>query len=508
MRWALLTVVLLACGKADKDAAATPAAPGECDATGPETAPIRKLTQTEYGNTVRDLTGLDIEAESRLLKDPEAHGFDNNSALISVSQLQADGYMRASEDVTEALDLSAFLPCDPAAGEDACAEQFIGEFGAKAFRRPLDDTERGIFVDLFDVGRGLEGFDTGVAMVIQAILQSPQFLYRPEFGAGSGALVPLTDHELATRLSYLLWESTPDQALIDAAAAGALTDPAALAEHTERMLADPKARAALSHFVNQWTGVGEVHKAVKDGTAYPEWDEALGHEMQATSDDFVQSAVFDGEGTLAALFTSTYTWEGEERAGLLTQPSLMTALSHSNQTSVVLRGKFVRERVMCHELQAPPDDLDISLPPLDSSLSTRERFARHMQDPVCAGCHALTDPIGLGFEHYGPLGEWREEESPGVPVDASGLIVSGGELDGNFYGVDELSSLLATSQQIEQCFVLNAFRNAFGREPGPADQCSLDTLEDGFATSGGDIQSLLAEIAATETFRTRPQVTP
>ena len=505
MRAGWLVLIALSC-KGEPVEAPTDLELDACEVRGPDSAPIRKLTQVEYGNTVRDLTGLDIDAASRLLADPEAHGFDNNSQLISVSQLQADGYMRASEDVTAALALSDLLPCDPAEDEDACAEQFIAEFGARAFRRPLDDTEADIYVALFQSSRDAEGFDMGISLIIQAILQSPQFLYRPELGDGSTGLVALTDYELATRLSYLLWESTPDPPLMDAAAAGELSG--TIAEHTARMLEDPKARRALSHFTRQWTGVDDVHKAVKDGTTYPEWDEDLGRDMAATSDAFVEGVVFDGEGTLEGLFTAPYEWDKETRLGLLTQPALLTALSHANQTSVVLRGVFVRERLMCHELQPPPDDLDISLPPLDPSLSTRERFARHMQDPACSGCHTLTDPIGLGFEHYGALGEWREEEAPGVPVDASGLVIGGADLDGTFYGVDELSDRLATSPTVQTCFVLNTFRNAFGREPGDADACVIRALEEGFAASGGDIQRLLMDVTATPTFQTRPAVEP
>ncbi|NCG20275.1 MAG: DUF1592 domain-containing protein [Rhodobacterales bacterium] len=508
MRWSFLAFLVLSCGQSEPKEMGTSTL-GDCEVVGPDVAPIRKLTQTEYGNTVRDLSGLDIAPESRLLKDPEVHGFDNNAQLISVSQLQADGYMRASEDLTAALDISDLLPCDPASGEDACAELFIDRFGAQAFRRPLDEVERGIFVDLFGPTRDLEGFDMGISLVIQAMLQSPQFLYRPEFGVdGPGDWVPLTDYELASRLSFMLSETTPDQALYDAAAAGQLSNPEVLVVQIERMLGDSRARAMMAHFATQWTDIGEVENAVKDGMTYPEWDVDLGRAMRSETDRFVADVVFDGDGTLAALFTAPYLWNGDERYGLLTQPSLLTALSHSNQTSIVLRGKFVRERVMCQLLQAPPDDLDISLPPLDESLSTRERFARHMQDPVCSGCHALTDPLGLGFEHYGPLGEWRDEETPGVPVDASGLVVSAGALDGTFYGLDELSELLANGELIEQCFVLNVFRRGFGREPGDADACAVAGLEAGFANSGGDIQSLLREIPMTETFRSRPRVTP
>ena len=499
--------LLVACGESSPPGDL--ADPGTCETVGPDSAPIRKLTQSEYGNTLRSLTDLDIDVSSWILKDPEVHGFDNNSQQVSVSQLQADGYMRASEDVTDALDLADVLPCDPASGEDACAEAFIASFGAQAFRRPLDEVEADIFHALFAVTRDAEDFDMGIALVLQAMLQSPQFLYRVELGAdGEGDWVPLTDFELATRLSYLLWGTTPDATLHEAAAAGTLSDPEELAAHAERMLADPQARSTLSHFVNQWTGVGAVEDAVKDGTTYPEWNEALGLEMKAETERFVEAVVFEGDGTLGALFTAPYTWQSEARNGLLTQPSLLTSLSHSNQTSVVLRGKFVRERVMCHVLQPPPDAIDISLPPLDSSVSTRERFARHMQDPACSGCHTLTDPIGLGFEHYGPLGEWRDEEAPGLPVDASGLMIAAGDLEGPFYGLDELSARLADSELVERCFVLNVFRNSFGRDPGPADACVVSELEADFAASGGDIQTLLLRLPLTETFRTLPTVRP
>jgi hypothetical protein len=240
--------------------------------------------------------------------------------------------------------------------------------------------------------------------------------------------------------------------------------------------------------------------------------------------------VFDGEGSLEALLTADYTvanravakhyglsgpasddtWEvlalpTDQRAGLLTQPSLLATAAHNNQTSPVHRGLFVYEQLFCGVQPQPPGDLDITLPPLDDSISTRERFARHTQDPLCADCHSFMDPIGFGFEHYDPVGAWRDTEGDGIPVDASGLLTYSSQ-QGLFDGVIELSAKTAAAPEVQACFVTQWFRSSNGREPADADLCTLEELDTAFAS--GDVLELLRAIPQTESFQTRPKVTP
>ena len=532
----LLLLPLLACGKDDpagKDKTTEPDPTLQvCEPSGVPGAPLRLLTTTEIDRSVGDLLAVDGASGGRLPADPTVHGFEGFAETVGVSQLQADGYMRASEDVTDQIDWTALLPCDVATGDSSCAEAFIADFGGRAFRRPLTTEESGIFVDLFTDMDADQGFEIAMASVVQAMLQSPQFLYRIELGDPSvdEPIVPLTSHELATRLSYLLWASTPDDTLLAAAGDDSLRDPTVLAEQVDRMLADPKARDVIGRFVEQWTGITELEDATKDALNFPTWTPDLADDLVEETRRYSAHVVFDGEGTLEALLTSPTTianravadhygvsgptsddeWveislPADQRAGLLTHASLLATAAHNNQTSPVHRGLFVYEQLFCGIQPQPPDDLDITLPPLDDSISTRERFARHTQDPLCADCHSFMDPIGFGFEHYDPTGAWRDTEGDGIPVDSSGILTYSSQ-QGLFDGAIELSAKTAAAPEVRECFVTQWFRASNGRDPGDADLCTLEELDAAFAS--GDVIELLRAIPQTESFRTRPKVTP
>lgn len=530
MKLLILLLPLLSCGKkegGDPKDQGTDAAAGVCEPTGIPQAPLRLLTTTEVDRSVVDLLGVTGATEDRLPPDPTVHGFAGFAETVGVSQLQADGYMRASEDVTDQLDWST-LGCSDA----ACAEAYIDDFGGRAFRRPLSAEESGIFVDLYTEVEAEQGFDVAMDAVVQAVLQSPQFLYRIELGdpTVTDPVVPLTSHELATRLSYLLWASTPDDALLAAASDDSLRDPTVLAGQVDRMLADPRARDVVGRFVEQWTGIGELESATKDALSHPTWTPELAADLVEETRRFSADVVFDGEGTLEALLTATHTvanqsvaahygvagpgsddeWvaidlPADQRAGLLTQASLLASAAHNNQTSPVHRGLFVYEQLFCGVQPQPPDDLDITLPPLDDSISTRERFARHTQDPLCADCHSYMDPIGFGFEHYDPTGAWRDTEGDGIPIDASGVLTYSSQ-QGRFDGAIELSGRVAAADEVRSCFVTQWFRASNGRDPGDADLCTLEELDAAF--DQGEVVELLRAIPLTEAFRTRPKVNP
>lgn len=540
----MIALLLLACaedgGPAGKDGPTSPTTPvpttsvpttADCVPTGAGEAPLRKLTNTELDHTLSDLLGVEGTARDRLPSDGTVHGFENAAATVNVSQLAADGLMRVAEDATAAADWTALLPCDPASGDRACARTFVSDFGARAFRRPLSAEEEGVLLDLYDAMIGIEGFSSTMGLVVQAVLQSPQFLYRIELGesGATGDVVPLTDHELATRLSYLLWETTPDDALLAEADAGTLRG--GLDDQIERMLADPRARRTVSHMVEQWLQITDLQDQPKDALSYPEWSPDLALELREETRRFVEHEVFDGEGTLDALLLSRtafvdgpvaelYGVQGppsperwvevqlpaDERAGLLTRAALLADAAHADQTSVVHRGKLVYEQLFCGIQPAPPGDLNITLPPLDDELSTRERYARHIQDPACSGCHLNMDPVGLGFEHYDAVGAWRDTEGNGLPIDASG-VVNYGSARGHFDGVIELSQKAAGAADVSDCFVTQWFRYGFGREPATTETCELDELKASFADER-DVLSLLSALPRTEAFGTRPAVIP
>jgi hypothetical protein len=491
-------------------------------------APMRRLAHREYVRTVRDLLGYDGAALDGFVGQTSATGFDNQASTLGVTAALADEYMRAAEAVAAdaVLDLSALLPCDPAAsGEDPCALAFIEELGARAYRRPLEEEHIDRLVGVFAAGRDGWSFDVGIELVVRTMLQSPHFLYRVELGGagdGSGS-VPLDGWEMATRLSYFLWGTMPDAALFAAAAEGRLESADQIAAEAERMLEDPRARLAVGDFHEQWLRLGGLPAMSKDTMLYPEFDDAFKASALEETRRFVEHVVFEGSGDLDGLLLGGYSFVDDtlaalygvpapggfaqvslppdRRAGILTHASFLAVTSKPNQTSPVARGKAVRELLLCETLPEPPPDVDTTPPAIDPSATTRERFAQHSTDPTCASCHRLMDPIGFGFEHYDPIGRWRDEES-GLPIDATGEVV--GSASPGFDGAVELAQILADDPAVHACFVRNWLTWAHGRSPEDAESCGVGDLTAALEQSGGDVKALVLAIVRTEAFRRRP----
>lgn len=486
--------------------------------------PLRRLTRAQYANAVRDLLG--VTADTDVLGGDEKVGpFDSNLSA-PVSPVQIDQYRALSEDVaTEAVgDLDALVPCDPAAA--GCTAQFVGSFGRRAFRRPLSHSEIDVHVAL------AEGADTpadGIRLVLQAMLQSPHFLYHFELDLpepGATGVVALSDYELASRLSFFLWNSVPDDALLDAADAGELADPDLLRTQAERLLDDPRARESVASFHVQWLGLDELPHLTKDPNVYGMFDEALRDAMIAETRRFASLVVLEGDGKLRTLLTAPYSYldgplyelygvtppadasvgtpvplpEGE-RAGLLTQASFLSVHAHTNQSGPIDRGATVRTAVLCDPPPPPPPGINVIPPDPDPSATTREIFEQHTADPTCSGCHELIDGIGLGMEGYDGVGAYREIQN-GLPVDQTGELVAT-DVDGFFEGAVEMSNMLAESDQVRDCVSRQWFRYAFGRYESIDDDCSLDILFTEFAQTDGDVRELVLTLVTTDPFRYR-----
>ncbi len=498
-----------------------------CSTADPGPSPIRRMTRLEYNNTVRDLLGDDTHPADGFAPEEEALGFNNNAYALGVTTLLAEELMVASEEISQraTADLGALLPCDPATASDACVEDWIAAFGKRAWRRPLGGDEVTRLLALFQQARDEWDFTTGIQLVIQAALQSPHFLYRVEFGVaqqGSEQIVELDHWEMASRLSYFIWSSMPDDELFAAAEAGQLGTATEIEAQARRMLADPRERAAVAEFHEQWLDLDRMATVTKDTTMFPDWTEVKPLLVSETH-AFLDHVIWDGEGDLWTLLTAPYTManarladfygvtgpttdtfektdlDPARRAGLLTQASLLSINAKANQTSPVHRGKFVREQLLCQMLPAPPDDVEIVPPDLDPTLTTRERFAQHSTDPYCAGCHHLMDPIGFGFEHYDALGAWRDLEN-GLAIDATGEINASEDVNGTFDGIPDLAHRLAASNQVRECVARQWFRYAYGRGETSADNCTMAGLFDRFAASEYDIQELLVALTQTDAF--------
>ncbi len=514
-------------------------------------APVRRLNRWEYNNAVADLLGDSTAPAAAFGADEEAYGFNNNAEALLMSATLVEKYLAASEILSVAAAKKtaqwAWLKCDEAAQvakEASCAEAFIAGFGLRAFRRPLLEDETKAFATMYASGKSmalkdidgtpLTPFQSGAALVMQAALVSPEFLYRIEWrptadsSAAPSGPKPVNGYEMASRLSFLLWGALPDEALYKAAAQGKLSTPEEIAEQTERMLKHPNARRMVRQFHLSWLDFDRIGSVGKASTVFPQYSPKLGQTMREETERFIESVVFEGSARYEELLTAPYTlvddslaavyglaapapgtWAkaaSPERSGLLTQGVLMSIYGHSDQTSPVLRGKLIRESLLCQELQPPPANVSTDLPPMTVARTARERFAQHSADKKCFGCHRLMDDIGFGFENFDGIGRFRASEND-QPIDATSTLVDT-DNDGPFTGPKELGERLVKSKEARACYVTQWFRFAYGRGSVEADACTLERLNEAFDTSDGNIQSLLLALTQTDAFRFQGDKTP
>ncbi len=552
-RLALALVLVAACGDAggDEHGATDPTATaavtsggdseptggttGPCDGIEPGDSVVRRLNRTEFRNTVRDLLGYTGDAAVGLSVDPMAFGFDNNAEALGVTAQQAGEYMLTAEKLalwaTEDVRLAGLLGCADdigtagAAAQEACVLAWLPDFGRRAYRRPLAAGESASLMTSYARG-AQDSFADGVQHLLTRVLLSPAFLYRVEFGLAvpeDSSVVRLDDWELATRLSYLLWQGPPDDLLLAAAEAGELADPTQRAAQVDRMLADPRARATVKDYFRQLLELDQLGEFSKAGYAA-----SLAPLMRAETERFVDHVFWDGEGSFRELLSADYSFlstdlafvynvlltefpagakpgelhrvalDPEQRAGLLTHASLMSILASPSSTRPIARGKFVREKFLCAPIPPPPPGVNATPPPPDPSMTTREQYEQHANDDACSGCHATFDGIGFAFEHYNAVGLYRLQDN-NKPIDASGQIPDL-EFGGPFDGGVEFSLRLADNELALRCAAQQMLQFGYGRAPTRADQCTVDQLQTEFIAADGDLKTLLRSLTATEAF--------
>jgi hypothetical protein len=498
--------------------APAPAPTGTCSSQlGP--SPLHRLTRVEYDNTVRELIGEDMHLSKEFGFDEKAGEFAANF-FTPLTEVQFAQYATAAEAVAEraVTGMSRLVPCDPSG--NGCATQFIKQFGRNAFRRPLDDAEVKRYEGLFEQGRSGLDFANGVRLVVQAMLQSPKFLYLVE-GPGQ-----LTQHQLAARLSYFLWNAPPDSQLAAAADSGALGTVEGLRKEADRLLTDRRGVDMIIDFHNQWLGywAWEMGKDVK---VYPEFA-ALQPSLLEETNRFLADAISADGGKLTNLLTSTSTFangalatvygvtgpkgtewskvelDPKQRSGLFTQASFLSAHGSYDGSSPIRRGLAIRERILCAQMPVPPPGADATFPMATPSQTTRQRFDKHRTDPSCASCHALMDKIGYAFESYDGIGRYRTTEN-GAPVDDSGELIST-DVDGTFKGAPELTRKLLSSPTVQSCVATQWFRYAFGRLEVDADKCTLDALSKSFTDGDMKVSTLVRQIVESDAFRAYKQL--
>ncbi|MGC6418018.1 MAG: DUF1592 domain-containing protein [Bradymonadia bacterium] len=500
-----------------------------CETLEPGRRMLRRLSHIEYQNTIRDLVGVHIDAKGAFVADSVEHGFENHPEKLDVSSLLADQYREQAESIGEEIDIRDLIPCDIADGDISCAHRFIADFGLKAYRRPLTADEIAAYRELYTLVVQQECFEQGIRWVVIAMLQSPHFLYRSELGRRDGETFSLTPYEIASELSYLVWQTMPDDALFELAEDGSLLNPAVIAAQTQRLLGDERSHRMVENFVFRWLHLDQLMQVVRDSEIYAALYLELREAMLEETNQFV-SDLWQRNEPLRELFTAEHSYLNQDlsefygipvgdapanesgfrrvsttpqrTAGVLSHGSFLTTHAAPTSSSPIHRGVIVRERVLCNELEPPPDGLDITPPEFDPSLSTRERFSAHTEDPVCEGCHRLIDPIGLGFENYDGIGRFRDTEA-GEPIDASGQIMRLSGADTPFDGLAELGAALAEDDEVSACYTRQWLRFGIGETEGLDSDCYVRTLEASFRSEQSGLQAVVKALTATPHFTKR-----
>ncbi len=497
--------------------------------TDPGRVTLHRLNGIEYDNTVRDLFGTALRPSVGFPPDDSGYGFDNVADVLSLSPLHVELYQTTAEAlVEEALTGAArarFVTCDPgAAGDAACLREVVARFGRRAWRRPLTTEEIDWLAGFLDVAAAHGGgFEDGLRMALQAVLVSQNFVFRVEVDPDPTSLAPhpLDDHELAARLSYFLWSSTPDDALLDAADAGTLHDPAVLRAHVTRMLADPRSRAIVDNFGGQWLGTRALDTHSVDSQVYPLFGPALQNEFRQETRSYFEGFLHGDLGMdrfLTADFTVVtdrlalfyglpltgdpaphrVSLAGTPRVGVVTQGAVLTVTSHANRTSPVKRGLWVLSQLLCAPPPPPPPNT-ASLPSEAVPTGTlRQRVEQHRANPSCASCHQAMDPIGFGFENFDGIGFYRTMDS-GFPVDAAGRLPTGESFD----TPAQLAAIVAGDPRYARCVTQHLLTYALGRGLGDDDEPAVDGIQRAWRAQGMRLRDLVAHIALSVPFRQR-----
>ena len=481
----------------------------------------RRLSRAEYDATIDTLLGDDTQPATLGLPADVVDPFDNDFTTQEVSAVLVSGLeglanQVASRLVADPVRRAEVVPCEPTGADDvACLEAFARDFGRLALRRPVEDDEVDAWVALGATFAADAGdFWDGIDVMTRVFLQHPHFVYRIELGTETQepGVFLLDGYEVATRLSYLLWGTTPSRWLLDQAEQGVLDTPQGIRTTAETLLDDEAARARIDRFHAMWLGYWQLPH-----------DPDLTAAFRAESRALVDDVVFDRQASWLELFTAQETWIDDTlaahyglaspggpawvsygnsgRQGLLSHGSFLSVNAKFGDTSPTLRGKLVRERLLCQVIPPPPPGVNVDEPPQGEVGDCKEdRYAVHASSGSCSGCHALIDPIGFGLENFDQPGVYREHDVG----DPDCLISGEGDLDGDpFQGPAGLADLLVEGETLTRCAVQQSFRLALGHSPTDLDLPYLDRLNDSFPAADHRLDQLLLDLVSDEAFQYR-----
>ncbi|MDX2021922.1 MAG: DUF1592 domain-containing protein [Deltaproteobacteria bacterium] len=506
-------------------------------------APMRRLTNLEYANTLRDLLnrsdGRDLVATFPL--EGAGHGFDNNANTSSIPKLRTQKMFEATRRATDAFDPVKELKCPATAVTEACVRDFITAFGTRAYRRPPTTEEGAVLLKLYN-GLGAEfSVKEKLDTVVQSMLLSPQFNFMAEVGDASlpskeAGYVSVSAFELATRLSYFIWGTMPDAELFAAAQSKELLQTSVIQAQVKRMFGDPRTRESVRNFADQWTEQDRLTR-IKDANVFPSWNELVANDLRAETTKFIEKSVLDARdgwkhlmtgrsGFVTARTAPIYGVDvpsgnasgglsevtlPETRPGFMTRAGFLAGFAQAKYPSPIQRGTFVRRELLCQELGTPPPGAESQAPPpTPAGATNRQIKTAHSQMPACKACHQLIDPPGFALESYDAIGRYslteKTESGQTAMVDTTGTLLDT-DVDGDFKDAGELVSMLARSAKAQACVATQWFRYARARLEVPEDECAIADLASAFNASGGDFAALFSALATSDGFRFRPATT-
>ncbi|NUQ72231.1 MAG: DUF1592 domain-containing protein [Polyangiaceae bacterium] len=523
------------CAKQEPDPtpAAPPAPTSPTLTVEPVEASMRKLLKRQYVSSIRTMFGPQAAAVASPPDDAAVDGFDAIGARqLALSDSAVSAYEASARSVAEAAmkneaRIKDLLSCTPKSATDAeCHGKFVTKFGRLAFRRPLTETELQRYVIISQTAADeLNDFYAGIQHVISAFLQSPNFLYMIEVGEPlEPGRLGLTDYELLTRMSYFLLDSAPDESLLDLVRAEGLKTSEQVRFVASIMLERHDARTALSSFFSELYRLRDIGGIPKDPNVFPAWKPSLAKAMQDETLKLIEDVVWDRNADFREVFTADYTFAnaelaafygvagppgdgfekvsvpaGQGRTGVLGHAGLLARFAHATVTSPTLRGKFVREKILCEPIPPPPPDVITSLPeemPGAAPKTMKEKLIQHQEDPQCAFCHKLMDNIGLAFEKFDAVGAFRTTEN-GLTIDTT----TSTEDLGAFSSPEELGVMLRDNPKVATCLVKNLYRHALGHIETQGEIDAVNSIASAFEGSGFRVQSLLIEMVASPAFR-------
>jgi hypothetical protein len=501
----------------------------------PATPRLVRLTRLQYENSIRDLTGLDVRPAKDLPLDTTAAGFNRGldlevgDILGRVFREQAEAVAR--QVVSSPANMAKVVPCE-AKMADACMKTFIAEFGRRAFRRDLSAAEKTRYEGLFKEADTLvetgDAFSKGVQVTVEAMLQSANFLYRAETSTKKdGSNVALNSYDIASRLSFMLANTTPDAALLQAAAKDELTNVENVVTHAKRLLATPNGRATIRDFFGQWLRSDNwVEHLNKSPMLYPNWNaDTMKTLLVEELNLFAEEVSFTQKKGLTALLTAPFTFVNKstapiygvdgnfgdkltkvdldptKRAGIVTMLGFLAGNADSSRSSPIHRGVEVQRQLLCTNI--PPPGMQVpQVPPPSAGKTTREIVAQHTGGEGCKTCHeGFINPVGFGLENYDAVGGFRTMES-GKPVDASGSLV-GTTKNLPFKNGVEMAKAIAETPEARTCYAKQWLRYTLGREEKDADACAIDTLAESIGKDTYTASDLMVDLVRSRAFMYR-----